>query len=256
SLSWLIACSSAAIDFSRPTKSGTTMCGKTMMSRSGRRGRLFALPLRPPVGSLSFLWKNTERLSDQRARAPAICAVPRSGEAGFLLVHDERLLAAHHDVLVHHDLLDAVVARDLVHHIEHRVLEDGSQAACARVPLERLVRDRPERALRELELHAVHLEELTELLDERVLRLRQDVDEGVFRELVQGGHDGETTDELGDQTGADEVLRLNLREDLTDLLLLAARDLGAEAEAALADARLDDLLETDERAAADEEDVG
>src|SRR5690606_18268851 len=89
-----------------------------------------------------------------------------------------------------------------------------------------------------------------------VLRLRQDVDEGVFRELVQGGHDGETTDELGDQTGADEVLRLNLREDLTDLLLLAARDLGAEAEAALADARLDDLLETDERAAADEEDVG
>ena len=38
SLSWDIASSSAAIDFSRPTKSGTTMCGKTMMSRSGSRG--------------------------------------------------------------------------------------------------------------------------------------------------------------------------------------------------------------------------
>jgi hypothetical protein len=28
------------MDFSRPTKSGTTMWGKTMMSRSGKRGRL------------------------------------------------------------------------------------------------------------------------------------------------------------------------------------------------------------------------
>ena len=36
----LIASSSALIDFSRPTKSGTTMCGKTMMSRSGRSGTL------------------------------------------------------------------------------------------------------------------------------------------------------------------------------------------------------------------------
>jgi hypothetical protein len=27
-----------AIDFSRPTKSGTIMCGKTTMSRSGRTG--------------------------------------------------------------------------------------------------------------------------------------------------------------------------------------------------------------------------
>src|SRR5213080_2832483 len=33
-----IASSRARIDFWRPTKSGTTMCGKTMMSRSGRSG--------------------------------------------------------------------------------------------------------------------------------------------------------------------------------------------------------------------------
>src|SRR5213596_772427 len=33
-----IASSRARIDFCRPTKSGTTMCGKTMMSRSGRSG--------------------------------------------------------------------------------------------------------------------------------------------------------------------------------------------------------------------------
>ncbi len=39
-LSPFMASSRAAIDFCRPTKSGTTMCGKTMMSRSGSSGRL------------------------------------------------------------------------------------------------------------------------------------------------------------------------------------------------------------------------
>ena len=43
SLSFFIASSRAAIDFSRPTKSGTTMCGKTMMSRSGSSGTVRTL---------------------------------------------------------------------------------------------------------------------------------------------------------------------------------------------------------------------
>jgi hypothetical protein len=33
-----ITSSSALIDFSRPTKSGTIMCGNTTMSRSGKTG--------------------------------------------------------------------------------------------------------------------------------------------------------------------------------------------------------------------------
>ncbi|WP_369293117.1 MULTISPECIES: hypothetical protein [unclassified Stappia] len=37
-MSALITSSSARIDFSRPTKSGTIMCGKTTISRRGRTG--------------------------------------------------------------------------------------------------------------------------------------------------------------------------------------------------------------------------
>jgi hypothetical protein len=40
-LSLPMASSRAAMDFSRPTNSGTTMWGKTMMSRSGRSGRVW-----------------------------------------------------------------------------------------------------------------------------------------------------------------------------------------------------------------------
>ncbi len=57
-----IASSRAAIDFSRPTKSGTTMWGKTMMSRSGRSGSVrlffpsfFPSSLREKMGTVGWL---------------------------------------------------------------------------------------------------------------------------------------------------------------------------------------------------------
>ena len=53
SLSPAIASSSALTDFSRPTNSGTTMCGNTMMSRSGSRGSVRTEDL-PLMGTYSM----------------------------------------------------------------------------------------------------------------------------------------------------------------------------------------------------------
>ena len=53
----------------------------------------------------------------------------------------------------------------------------------------------------------------------------------------------------------DQVLRFHLFERGADLALLHRLDVGLEAERFLADAALDHLVEADERAAADEEDV-
>ena len=124
-----------------------------------------------------------------------------------------------------------------------------------RLRIERLARHRLQRALGELELHAVHLEELLVLLHERVLRLREDVDQRVFVQLVQRRQHRQAADELRDQAELEQVLRLHLLEQLAELEVLLALDVGAEAERRLADAPLDDLLEAHERAAADEEDV-
>src|SRR5690606_1364391 len=106
------------------------------------------------------------------------------------------------------------------------------------------------------ELHAVHLEEALVLLEERVLGAGEDVDERLLVQLVERRDDGQTTDELGDEPGLEEVFGLHLREQLADALVLLARDLGPEPEAALPGATLDDLVEAHEGAAADEEDVG
>ena len=97
----------------------------------------------------------------------------------------------------------------VVHDVEHGVLEDGAQAAGAGVAAERLLRDAGERALRELELDAVHLEELLELLHEAVLRLGEDVDQRLLVELVQRREHRQAADELGDEAELEQVFRLH-----------------------------------------------
>src|SRR3954465_6002969 len=92
--------------------------------------------------------------------------------------------------------------------------------ARARCALERLLRHRDQRAARELELHAVHLEELLVLLHQAVLRLRQDVDERVLVELVERRDDRQAADELRDQPEFEQILGLHLAEQIAELELL------------------------------------
>ena len=97
-----IASSSARIDFWRPTKSGTTMCGKTMMSRSGSSGTRNPLRRRPSRGCPSCRCGRACGSSFRR---------PRSGGLGGLLVEDERLLAVGDDLLGDQHFLDVGLAR-------------------------------------------------------------------------------------------------------------------------------------------------
>ena len=57
-------------------------------------------------------------------------------------------------------LLDVVAAGQLVHDVEQDLFEDGPQATGTGAPQERLVGDRRERVVGELELDVLELEEL------------------------------------------------------------------------------------------------
>src|SRR5438270_13754606 len=117
--------------------------------------------------------------------------VPRLGRAFFTLpgrlgglgarnqcgVH-----ASEHDVGVDDALRDVLAGGQLVHDVEQHLLHDGPQAARAGAAQVALVGDGLERALVEVELDAVELEELLVLLEERVLRLGEDVDERLLVE--------------------------------------------------------------------------
>ena len=94
------------------------------------------------------------------------------------------------------------------------------------------------------------------MLDEGVLGLGEDLDECVLVQRVEPDHDGDSAHELGDETVFDEVLGLQLGDELVIVIVLVALDGGAEAELGAVLALVDDLVEVDERAAAQEEDVG
>ena len=111
------------------------------------------------------------------------------------------------------------------------------------------------RRLVEVELHAVHLQELLVLLDERVLRLGQDAHERVFAERFERHDDRQSPDELGNQAVLQQILGQDVSQRFPDVALHLRLDRSAEAHVLLAETRLDDLLDAVKRAAAQEQDV-
>ena len=93
-------------------------------------------------------------------------------------------------------------------------------------------------------------------LIECILRLDQDLDQGVLAQFVERGDDRQTADQFRDQAELDQVLGFGIAQHIADRPLARARHLGAEADAALLRAVADDLLESVEGAAADEQDIG
>src|SRR2546422_680273 len=247
-----IASSSASIDFGRPTNSGTTMWGSTTMSRSGSSGsafRDFSVPL----------WVTRDRLASSSSRKiPMVLSSLLGAESGglrLLLEHEQRLASLFDHLLADHALFDVIARRDVVHQVEHHVFEDRAQAARARLAREGLARHRAQRAVGEAQPDVSELEQLLMLLDQRFLRLGQDVDERVLAELGQRRDHGQPADELRDQPELQQILGLHLVQPLALGALGAPGDVRVEAHPLHADPPLDDRLEVAERAAAQEQNV-
>src|SRR5919201_1426609 len=134
-------------------------------------------------------------------------------------------------------------------------MPQSSAGAAARLTLERLVGDLPEGVLGEDELDRVVAEEPLVLLDERVLRLGQDLDEILALQLMHSRHHRQPADELRDQPVREQILRHHLAQQFRRLDRVLRADVSAEADRVLADPLRDDLFEVGERTAADEEDV-
>src|SRR5437763_10206132 len=159
--------------------------------------------------AVAFLLKELRRLLDR-----LVGLVARLRPAA----RDERRADALRDALLRdHALRDVPPRWQLEHHVEQRSLDDGAEPTRAGLALERTVGDLPHRVLREDELDPVVAEEALVLLDERVLRFLEDLDEIFPPELVHRRDDREPADELGDQPEVKEILGHYLREQLRRL---------------------------------------
>src|SRR3989338_2284653 len=160
SFSLLIASSRAAMDFSRPTKRGTTMWGKTIMSLRGRRGT------RNPAGFSGTLGLFPNIFTYKLTTTP-----PESkGLRRFrlLFVDDDRFLLLQDHFLADHNFLDVRAGGDVVHDVQHDVFQDRPEAAGPRLSLHRFMGNRRDAAGREFELHPLKLEKPLVLLGQGV----------------------------------------------------------------------------------------
>ena len=86
------------------------------------------------------------------------------------------------------------------HGVDHHTLHDGAQYTSSKLILHGLVDEGLHRLLRERQLHTIHLEELLVLTDDGVLRLRQDLLQGLTVERIQIGEHWQTANDLGDKS--------------------------------------------------------
>src|SRR5712664_1489170 len=190
---------------------------------------------------------------------PALSPKGRGNGLGgllFLLGDEDRAILVEDDFAGDDALLQARQRGQLVHHLEHDLLEHRAQAPRPGAALHRLAGHRGHRVVGELEPHLLELEVLLVLLDDRVLRLAEDADQGRLVQVVQGGDHRQAAHELGDEAVLELVLGLDQGQQLADPAVLAALDLGPEADAGPAHAALHDLVDAHKGAPADEQHVG
>ncbi len=101
------------------------------------------------------------------------------------------------------------------------------------------------------------MEEFFVLSDEGVFGFGEDGDEDGGVEGVEGSEEWESADEFGDHAELDEVFGLALMQDVSAFGGgLEVLFLGGEPDLSFSEAFTDDVFETDEGTAADEEDLG
>src|SRR5262249_19707033 len=161
-----------------------------------------------------------------------------------------------HDLAGDDALADLLLAGEVVHQVEHQIFDDHPQAACANLARQGRLGDRLERIVGEAQLHVFVLEQLLVLTRDGVPRLRQDLNQGRLVEFVQRANDRQAADELRNQTVLDEILWLEHLERRPDVAVRDGLDVGFEAQRFLSRPSVDLFVEADERAAADEQDVG
>src|SRR3989304_2718020 len=116
-----VASSRALIERCRPTNSGTTICGKTMISRRGRRR-----PVSKPLASLSLSCFFSLR---NNIPPPSLCTLCR------LAINDNRGLVTGRHLFGDDHFLNSRLGRHFIHDIEHDVLQNRPETPGPRFPL-------------------------------------------------------------------------------------------------------------------------
>src|SRR6185437_5230223 len=99
-----------------------------------------------------------------------------------------------------HDLFHSFQAWKIEHGLQQDALEDRAQAPRASLALDRLAGDRAERLIGESQFDILHLEQTLILLDQRILRIGENLFQRSFVEILQRHDHRQSADEFRNQT--------------------------------------------------------
>src|SRR5208282_5297294 len=145
--------------------------------------------------------------------------------------------------------------------VEHELFQNHAQPARSYLAGHGLARDRPQGIIGKLQPYVLELKQPLVLLDDGILRPGQDFDQRVLVEILQHAHDGQSAYKLRNQSELDQIFRLDFGQQLLRALLRGDRIFlvrifaSAETQRLLADSAGDDLVETHESSATNEQDV-
>src|SRR5206468_8442684 len=145
---------------------------------------------------------------------------------------------------------------ELIHQIEHELFKNDAKSAGADVAFDGIQGDPFERVIRKLQLHILVFEQALVLLDERVLRTSENVDQRFLVQVVQSGHNRNAADELRNHAELDQVFGFELLQQSRAGILGFDFDIAVEAHgAANRQSALNHLVHANECSSAYEEDV-
>ena len=116
-----------------------------------------------------------------------------------LSVDVKRTSFAFDDFGTDNDLFDAIQAGQFKHGVKQDAFHDRTEAAGASAPLYRLLGDNSERLFLNRQVGILHLEQALILLDERVLRLRENLLQGILVQILKRRDNGKTSYEFGNE---------------------------------------------------------
>src|SRR5580693_769618 len=158
-------------------------------------------------------------------------------------------------------LLQFLLAGQVEHQVEHQLFENHAQAAGAHFARHSLPGNGSQSLVGELQAHVLELEQPLVLLDDGILRPGENLNQRKFVQIFEHSHNGQPSDKFRNQSELDQIFRLNLAEQF-EVALARDRDIflfgflaGTEAKRFLSHPPSDDLLQANERPAADEENV-
>ena len=171
-------------------------------------------------------------------------------------MNNQRCGAIINDVSIDHHLFDITRRWNIKHWLHQDIFHDRPKPTRACFPLNRLFGNGFQRVITEFKIDVIHFKQLLILLQKRIFRLGQNLNQGVFIKVFKRRHNWQTANKFRDQTKFDQVFGLKFGKKFTNFAVIWIADISTKTNTSTRMATGDQLVETGKGSATNEQNIG